>query len=515
MEYGFLFFSFFLVGFFQLLDLFDSCKKETGIIFKSFFKNEKKESNETFIELYINSCFKNIPEFDFTFITSILGSFPLKFFGYYISSLIFTLLNGFAFINFLKIDFEKTEYNFFDFFHVSMYFLLFFISFGSVSLFPHEKISEGIMFYEKIKDKYKKVLECLEYNSEKEKEKQSNEIDINDNKENVQNENKIKIKLEKQRENKEIEIENKSEKNQEENKTEEDQEIYNQILARETRKKYNVEENIFLIISFGIIFAYVLNKLVNYLIYKKLSEFHNKHFMEIFLLIYIGSYSLSLFFYLQFYIRIKIIEEIDDVGEDEEKIESNYYRFCGFLMYYEKLNINNDEEEKKDKEKKQEKDDKIIEESIKKGIETEEKKQKNIISNVGDISINIYNIKNQNYKKENKNKNFKHENNNNIFPKTEDKLNDDIINEKNNENNNNDNNSRKKSYNNKKGININYFEILLSIIIPCYKDCKKDNKNSKYCCASCKLGWRKCFFKSKKNEFKKFVNCLPCCKCEE
>ena len=146
---AFLFLTFYLVGIFQLLDLFDATKKITGIIFKSFFFNKPKENKETFKDLYVNSCFKNIPEFDFAFVTSFIGSFPLKLIGFLWSSLLLTILNSFLFVNFMKLDLEKEKYDFFDFFHVSIYFVLFFISFGAISLFAHEKISEGIIYYEK------------------------------------------------------------------------------------------------------------------------------------------------------------------------------------------------------------------------------------------------------------------------------------------------------------------------------------------------------------------------------
>ena len=45
---AFFFLLFYLIGIFQLLDLFDSTKKITGIIFKSFFLNKSKENKETF-----------------------------------------------------------------------------------------------------------------------------------------------------------------------------------------------------------------------------------------------------------------------------------------------------------------------------------------------------------------------------------------------------------------------------------------------------------------------------------
>ena len=100
-SFAFLFLAFYLTGIFQLLDLFDSTKKVTGIIFKSFFYNKPKENNETFKDLYMNSCFKNIPKFDFAFVTSFIGSFPLKLVGFFFSSLLFTVLNSFLFVNFM------------------------------------------------------------------------------------------------------------------------------------------------------------------------------------------------------------------------------------------------------------------------------------------------------------------------------------------------------------------------------------------------------------------------------
>ena len=93
--FGFFYFIFYLTGFFQLLDLFDACKKELGIIFKSFFYNTERESNETFVDLYINSCLRNIPEFDFAFFTSILGTLPLKYCGFFFSSTIYIKFSSF------------------------------------------------------------------------------------------------------------------------------------------------------------------------------------------------------------------------------------------------------------------------------------------------------------------------------------------------------------------------------------------------------------------------------------
>ena len=135
------------------MDLFDASKKELGIIFKSFFYNTERESDETFVDIYINSCFKNIPEFDFAFFTSILGTLPLKYCGFFLSSTIFTTLNSVLFVGFRKFDFEKENFDAIDFLYILLCFIIFFIIFGAISLFAHQKYSEGIMKFEHIKQK--------------------------------------------------------------------------------------------------------------------------------------------------------------------------------------------------------------------------------------------------------------------------------------------------------------------------------------------------------------------------
>ena len=480
--FGFLYFTFYLVGFFQLLDLFDSCKKETGIIFKSFFTGEKKESNETFVELYINSCFKNIPEFDFAFITSILGSVPLKFGGFFISSLIYTILNSFLFINFIKLDFEKAENDFFDFFHISLYFLLFFISFGSISLFPHEKITEGIALYEEVNYNYSHPFDATsEYHVENEEEIRKN---LKREKKLLSNNNKDIKKSKKDQENK---IDSEDKRNEEIVINQEVEKIKRKIMVSKYSKEES-EQNIFIIISIGIILAYIINKLINYLFYRKMPVFYHDNFKSIFLIIYTGSYAFSLFFYFLYYCQIIILEEIDNSEESEENIQSNYFRLCGYLIYSEKNIIDNNKEENKneqiDSENPKKEDEKEeVNEDIKK-VEKEEDIERQIGSN--NISDN------KAYKIDNKNREKSHV----IYTKMEYKLKDNIT----------------IDYLTKK-FKINYKNIFLSVIFPCFQYCKKDNKNSKYCCASCKLGWRKFFFNSKRIELYDCV--FDCCKCEE
>ena len=141
---GLLYLIFYLIGFFQLLYLFNTSEKELGIIFKSFFFDKIRDNNSTFKELYINSCLKNIPEFDFAFITSFIGSLPLKYCGFFISSLIFTILNSVSFVIFNEFNFEKEKFDVKDFLFILIFFILFFILFGAISLFSHEKLYEGI-----------------------------------------------------------------------------------------------------------------------------------------------------------------------------------------------------------------------------------------------------------------------------------------------------------------------------------------------------------------------------------
>ena len=329
--WAFLFLVFYLVGIFQLLDLFDSTKKETGIIFKSFFYHKEREDKESFIDLYINSCFKNIPEFDFAFVTSFLGTFPLNFLGFFLSSVLFTILNSFLFLNFITLDLEKKYYDFFDFYHISIYFVLFFISFGVISLFPHEKISEGILYYGTLKEKYDEKTEMKNAENKKKENKETNVIQIT-TEENVNKEEKEK---EKEKQNKKSKTKN---------------ELY-----------------LFFVISLGIIFAYVINKAANFAFYQY-TDLFKKKFHYVFLLIYVGSYILSLIFYLLFHYQILVLKEIENIEEDEEKAKSGFYKVCGFLMFYEKVPIDNRNEEEKNKEKENKKEEqKKRNEKIKKG----------------------------------------------------------------------------------------------------------------------------------------------------
>ena len=391
---AFFFLAFYLAGIFQLLDLFDATKKITGIIFKSFFYNKPKENNETFKDLYMNSCFKNIPEFDFAFVTSFIGSLPLNLVGFFFSSLLFTILNSFLFVNFLKLDLEKEKYDFLDFFHVSIYFVLFFITFGAISLFAYEKISEGIMYYG---DQIKLYIDEKDNNNDKDNKK-----------ENIENneDQKVEVKV------------MKIEKKEPEKKIEKDK----------LESDHKMDISLFIIISLGIIFAYIINKGANYCFYYKASKFFNKKFNWAFLIIYVGNYILSLICYFAFHYQILLVKEIENY-EDEEKKSSGFYKICGFLIYYEKV-------DNRDKtilnEETQEKKNAIIE------------KYKSILEGNAAFNSNVS---------------------------------------------------------------------CWSIIFPCYKDCRKENKFSEFYCASCKLGCRKFYYNSVKNKLN-IIKCCTCCECQ-
>ena len=428
---AFFFLLFYLTGFFQLLDLFDSAKKETGIVFKSFFNSQPREDNATFKELYLNSCFKNIPEFDFAFLTSFIGSLPLNYCGFFISSLCLTVVNVFLFLNFMRLDFEKTQFDFFDFFHISIYFIIFFITFGAISLFSHEKVSEGILSWNKIVKKY----------TEDKKEDKKETKEKGDNK-------------------------------------------------KETEEsKYNIQFGIMILMSFGIIFAYILNKSINYFFYHYWGKMYHDKFELVFVIIYAGSYFISLICYLGFYYHLTIIEEIDKEEKNFKKIKRNFWRVCGFLIYYEKLLKDNQE------------------------LDNKQNNNDNKLNDKNNIII--YNNNYINERKENDVNQDKI-----IYINTNEHINTNEQLPINNVGMDNkiktDNNNNPKDIQKNKEFEISCKEVICSILIPCYKKCNKKDENSKYICASCKLGCRKFFFYSKNNEFKTFnENCCKCCKCEE
>ena len=126
-----------------------------------------------------------------------------------------------------------------------------------------------------------------------------------------------------------------------------------------------------------------------------------------------------------------VVKEIENYEDDEEKIKSGFYRFCGFLMFYEKVPIDNRNADEINDEKKKK----------------EQEKAKN----------------------------------------------DSNLDEK---------------------INIKCSDICCSILIPGYRNCKKENKFKRFICASCKLGCRKFYNKSVDYNLG-IIACCTCCECKK
>ena len=144
-----------------------------------------------------------------------------------------------------------------------------------------------------------------------------------------------------------------------------------------------------------------------------------------------------------------------------------FYKILGFIIYYEKYPINNEENERKEK---------------KKEISDQENKIQNDIHD----TENTNNQTNKNNIDQNMNFAGKQTASN---TKTE-----------------NTRNTKKKKK--------TFGDICCQVIFPCYDNCKKENEDSKYFCATSKLGFRKCYYKTTKTEFEPICHHL-CCKCEE
>ena len=508
--FGFIYFIFYLIGIFQLLDLFDACKKQMGIIFNSFFFKRRRESDETFIELYINSCFKNLPEFDFTFFTSFLGSVPLNCCGFFISSIIFTILNSSLFFIFMKLDFDKEKYDFFDFFYILIFFLLFFILFGMVSLFAHEKFYDGIIKFEKVKENYENTINELKKKDKEKENQKENKKEIDEKKEKNDANQIEQLNYEKTEHSL-----NENDKNKKENST---QKLDNKVDKKENEPEkegesnkntkpydYKKEKNYFYFLCAGIGIAYIINKVINYTIHSSFTyNTYENYFLLIFLLIYLISYAICLLFYLLFTVSLKYIYaklEIDkDEDEDEEKNNNEkkqkFWKIFGFLLYYEKITLNHDKKT----------NDNNIENELNKKEENNENKPENRNLNTL-LNLNL----NRNSKDKIQGKALQineiedvSANNNENENKNEDKVN------KVNKDNINNNDIKENVQ------NIRYCNLILLTICPCLKNCKKSNKNSKYCCASCKLGCRKFYYKSKGTEFGNLISlCCEWCKCDK
>jgi hypothetical protein len=221
--------------------------------------------------------------------------------------------------------------------------------------------------------------------------------------------------------------------------------------------------------------AYFINKGINIILYHYFLDIYFENLIRFCIIIYGLSYCLSLIFYLLFYYQLMKIKYLDNQLEKQKK-RNNYpktYRICGYSLYYDKKKINDNE---------------------------------------NDINIkDIYKGNIDNYNNEISNKN---ENNNNypIFvslncPKCGYLLYSDKRRINDNEN---DTKKEVQVYENE---NNNNKPTFLSLICPkFFKNCR----SKKYYCASYKLGFRKCFYRTQKNNISHYLFCCcDCCKCEK
>ena len=187
------------------------------------------------------------------------------------------------------------------------------------------------------------------------------------------------------------------------------------------------------------VLGYIFNRYINLIIYGCNQKLYNEYFIIIFISIYGGSYILSIIFYLIFE---GLIASAIKHEENEKQIKKEILTICGYLLYYEKIPVNNDKD-----------------------------------YDIEDLENGILIINNTNSIK----KNNKISNKNNAIIITPDN-----------------------KVENEVG---NVCDKICSRFFPCC------TKNNKYFCASCKLGFRKCYYNIRKMNL--CCEYCKCCKCEE
>ena len=153
---GPLFVIFHLVGVYQLVNLLESTQKEMIFGIKSFLIKDYNRSdqimtlgNNTDINhQYENLCFKKIPDFNLLFLSSIIGNLFLKCIGYKFSSLLFMAINSVVIIIYNSFDFPKERYtNFPSVLYIILYYIILYISVGSMALFSQQIYFDGLKKY--------------------------------------------------------------------------------------------------------------------------------------------------------------------------------------------------------------------------------------------------------------------------------------------------------------------------------------------------------------------------------
>ena len=120
------------------------------------FLFDKNRTNITqnidFIENNKNYFFKNIPNFDLLFFTSIIGNIFLKAIGFRLSTILFMFINIIIIFFFRSYEIPEDKYNFYKIALLILYYILLFISIGSISLSSHQIYFEGLLKYYEYED---------------------------------------------------------------------------------------------------------------------------------------------------------------------------------------------------------------------------------------------------------------------------------------------------------------------------------------------------------------------------
>ena len=169
---GPLFVIFNLVGVFQLINILKATQNEMIFGIKSFLLNSSRSDNNinnktianntitnnntdeyysNIIQNFENLCFQNIPDFNVLFLTSAIGNIFLKYCGYRWSTFIFSIINTLIVIFFGAFDFPEEKYDFYSLILIILFFVLLFISVGSIGLFSQQVFFSGLKKYIDIK----------------------------------------------------------------------------------------------------------------------------------------------------------------------------------------------------------------------------------------------------------------------------------------------------------------------------------------------------------------------------
>ena len=299
---GILFVFFDLIGVYQLLWILNSTKQEMKFGFNSFLfsknRTEYFSKDSEPIKKFENYPFNNLPDFDLMFLSSIIGNFILKCFGY-VGSLFFYMFINSGILFLMKFYVFPDIYNFFQLLLVLGAFISLYLAVGSITLFSIQIYFDGLTKYFSLLSKMKNIL-------------------IDESLENKENYNINSIS-------KDINFESEKKQN---NKS-----ISNLSRVSTIKKKFNEQPSFFIYIWCSQIPSYMVNVTINYII-KITDSFSKYYYLDIFIIsiiIYIISTLISTLIYC-IYSRVFIKNKN---SKKNNKSQRDVCRILGFIIYYE------------------------------------------------------------------------------------------------------------------------------------------------------------------------------------